>query len=90
MRVLPDTAIQYFMRLSQLIVSKMPSFELPGEVEADESYFGGVGKGGLGPSSAGGKGVVFGLFKMSWKFFTAMIPNGRQIQIWSLSRRRLN
>jgi hypothetical protein len=33
------------MRLRQLIASKLPSYELDGEVEADESYFGGARKG---------------------------------------------
>ena len=28
------------MRLRHLIASKLPSYELSGEVEADESYFG--------------------------------------------------
>ena len=31
------------MRLRKLIASKLPSYELSGEVEADESYFGGKG-----------------------------------------------
>ncbi len=37
-----NTSIQFYMRLSKLIASKIPSYELSGEVEADESYFGGV------------------------------------------------
>jgi transposase-like protein len=39
--VQPNTAIRFFMRLRQLIASKLPSYELSGDVEADESYFGG-------------------------------------------------
>jgi transposase len=35
--VQPNTAIRFFMRLRQLIASKLPSYELSGEVEADES-----------------------------------------------------
>ena len=35
----------FFQRLRKLIASKLPSYELSGEVEADESYFGGVRKG---------------------------------------------
>ena len=30
------------MPLRKLIASKLPSYELSGEVEADESYFGGI------------------------------------------------
>ncbi len=46
--VQPNTVIRFFMRLRQLIASKLPSYELSGEVEADESYFGGVRKGKRG------------------------------------------
>ncbi len=55
-----NTAIRFFMRLRQLIASKLPSYELSGEVEADESYFGGKRNGKRGRGSAG-KVAVFGL-----------------------------
>ena len=48
------------MRLRQLITSKLPSYRLHGEVEADESYFCGVRKGKRG-RGAGGTVAVFGL-----------------------------
>jgi hypothetical protein len=43
------------MPLRKLIASKLPSYELSGEVEADESYFGGMRKGkrGRGRISSG-------------------------------------
>lgn len=34
------TAIQFHMNLRTLIASKIQSYELSGEIEADESYFG--------------------------------------------------
>ncbi len=74
--VQPNTAIRYFMRLRQLIASKLPSFELSGEVEADESYFGGVRKGRRG-RGASGKVAVFGLLKRGGKVYTAIIPNAK-------------
>ena len=40
-----NTATKFFMGLRQLIASKLPSYELSGDVEADESYFGGERKG---------------------------------------------
>lgn len=43
-----NTAIAFFMRLRWRIASNLPSYELSGEVEADESYFGGVRKGKRG------------------------------------------
>ena len=64
--VQPNTAIRFFMRLRQLIASKLPSYRLGGEVEADESYFGGVRKGKRG-RGAGVKVAVFGLLKRGGK-----------------------
>lgn len=70
------TATKFFMRLRYLIASKQPSYKLSGEVEADESYFGGVRKGKRG-RGAGGKVAVFGLLKRGGKVCTAVIPNAK-------------
>ena len=69
-----NTVRVFFQRLRKLIASKLPSYELSGEVEADESYFGGVRKGKRGRGAAG-KIAVFGLLKRGGKVYTAMIPN---------------
>lgn len=69
-----NTAIRFYQRLRQLIASKLPSYELSGEVEADESYFGGVRKGKRGRGAAG-KVPVFGLLKRRGKVYTAIIPD---------------
>jgi hypothetical protein len=58
------------MGLRQLIASKLPSYELSGEVEADENYFGGVRKGKRGRGAAG-KVAVCGLLKRGGKVYTA-------------------
>ena len=71
-----NTAVSYFMRLSRLITAHLPSYRLSGEVEADESYLGGVRKGKRGCGAAG-KIVVFGLLKRSGKVYTAIIPDAR-------------
>lgn len=71
-----NTAIGFFMRLRCLIASKIPSYELSGEVEADESYFGGIRKGKRG-RGAGGKVAVFGLLKRGGKVYTAIVPNAK-------------
>lgn len=68
------TAITFYQRLRKLIASKLPSYELSGEVEADESYFGGRRKGKRGRGAAG-KVPVFGLLKRRGKVYTAIIPN---------------
>ena len=67
-----NTAIRFYQRLRQLIASKLPGYKLFGEVEADESYFGGVRKGKRGRGSAG-KVAEFGLLKRGGKVYTAII-----------------
>ena len=74
MEIQPNTASRFFMGLRQLISSKLPSYRLEGEAEADESYFGGVRKGKRG-RGAGGKIIVFGLLKRGGNVYTAIIPN---------------
>lgn len=71
-----NTSIRFFMGLRQLIASKLPSYDLSGEVEADESYFGGVRKGKRG-RGASGKVAVFGLLKRGGKVYTAIIPDSK-------------
>ena len=71
-----NTATNFFMRLRRLIAGKLPSYELSGEVEADESYFAGTRKGKRG-RGASGKVTVFSLLKRSGKVFTAIVPNAR-------------
>ena len=71
-----NTVRVFYQRLRKLIASKLPSYELSGEVEADESYFGEVRKGKRGRGAAG-KIAVFWLLKRSGKVYTAMIPNAK-------------
>ena len=71
-----NTAITFYMKLRQLIASKLPSYELYGQVEADERYFGGRRK-GLRGRGAAGKIAVFGLLKRGGKVYTAIIPNAK-------------
>jgi transposase len=71
-----NTAIQFYINLRTLIASKIPSYELSEEIEADESYFGGVRKGKRGRGAAG-KVAVFELLKRGGKVFTAIIPNAK-------------
>ena len=71
-----NTAVSYFMRLRHLIAAHLSSYRLSGEVEADESYFGGVRKGKRGRGAVG-KIVFLGLLKRSGKVYTAIIPDAR-------------
>ena len=86
--VQPNSAARFFQRLRQLIASKLPSYDLSGEVEADESYFGGVRKGKRGRGAAG-KVAVFGLLKRGGKVYTAIIPNARTETILPIIHERV-
>ena len=58
-----STAAYYFHRLRLLIFQNSPHLEMfDGEIEVDESYFGGHRKGKRGRGAAG-KVAVFGLLK---------------------------
>lgn len=82
------TSATFFMRLRQLIASKLPSYELSGEVEADESYFGGVRKGKRGRGAAG-KVAVFGLLKRGGKVYTAIIPDAKTETLMPIIREKV-
>jgi len=60
-RVNPKTAVYYFHRLREIIAYAVFS----GEIEVDESYFGGKRKGQRGRGAAG-KVPVFGLWSQKW------------------------
>ncbi len=75
-----NTGITFYMRLRQLIASKLPSYELYGQVEVNESYFGGRRKGMRGRGAAG-KIAVFGLVKRGGKVYTALIPSQTLLSI---------
>lgn len=83
-----NTARVFYHRLRQLIASKLPSYDLSGEVEADESYFGGVRKGKRGRAAAG-KVPVFGLLKRGGTVFTAIIPHARSKTLLPIIREQV-
>lgn len=86
--VQPNTAAMFFLRLRQLIASKVPSYQLEGEVEADESYFGGQRKGKRGRGAAG-KVPVFGLLKRGGKVYTAIIPDASTDTLMNIIEERV-
>ena len=71
------TAAYFFHRLREIIMlateNEMP---LAGEIEVDESYFGGRRKGMRGRGAAG-KVPVFGLLKRGGKVYAKVIPNAK-------------
>ena len=73
------TGAYYFQRLRELIAAhteQAANEAFGGEVEIDESYFGGVRKGKRGRGAAG-KVPVFGLLKRGGKGYAKIIPNAK-------------
>jgi transposase len=70
-----STAAYYFHRLREIIYQATED-EVPfsGEIEVDESYFGGIRKGKRGRGS-GGKVPVFGLLKRGGRVYAKVIPD---------------
>jgi transposase len=72
-----NTAAYYYQRLREIITHHLEqeSIEIfDGEIEVDESYFGGTRKGKRG-RGAGGKVPVFGLLKRGGRVYTKIISN---------------
>lgn len=72
-----NTAQLFFLKLRTLIAEKQDAkIAFEGEIEADESYFGGKRKGKRGRGAAG-KVPVFGLLKRGGKVFAEIIPDAK-------------
>ena len=83
------TASYYFHRLRLLIHDSSEHLEmLDGEVEADESYFGGARKGKRG-RGAGGKVPVFGLLKRNGKVCSVIVPNAQSTTLLPIIREKV-
>ncbi|HDL5451098.1 TPA: IS1595-like element ISMha2 family transposase, partial [Mannheimia haemolytica] len=83
------TAAYYFHRLRLLIYQHSPHLEMfEGEIEADESYFGGARKGKRGCGAAG-KTAVFGLLKRDDKVYTVVVPNTQSATLLPIIREKV-
>lgn len=85
------TAAYYYHRLREIIAYKL-SLEsdefLSGEIEVDESYFGGHRKGKRGRGAAG-KVPVFGLLKRGGKVYTKVIPDAKADTLMPIIREKV-
>jgi transposase len=72
-----STAAFYYHRLREIIaLESEDASPLFGQIEVDESYFGGYRKGKRG-RGAGGKIPVFGLLKCGGKLYAKIIPDAK-------------
>lgn len=85
-----NTTALFYRKLRELIVEQAAADEelLGGEIEADESYFGGIRKGKRGRGAAG-KVPVFGLLKRSGKVFVLPIPDVKSNTLMPIIRRKI-
>ena len=75
-----NSAILFYVKLREVIAAHLEQETpyLAGDVEVDESYFGGHRKGKRGRGAAG-KVPVFGLLKRGGKVHAVMIPNAKSL-----------
>jgi transposase len=86
-----STAAYYFQRLREILAyqCEQESHEVfDGEIELDESYFGGKRKGKRG-RGAGGKVPVFGLLKRNGKVYTKIIPDASSATLMPIITRKI-
>ena len=85
------TAAYYFHRLREIICYRLEleaDHVVGGEIEVDESYFGGRRKGKRG-RGAGGKVPVFGLLKRGGRVYTKIIPDARSATLIPIIERKV-
>lgn len=83
------TAHLFYHKLRQLITEKLHEDQpLDGEIEVDESYFGGVRKGKRGRGAAG-KVPVFGLLKRQTKVYAMMVENTKTATLWPILQQKI-
>ena len=86
-----NTAIYYYQRLREIIyenVEEEGQEYFAGEIEVDESYFGGHRKGNRG-RGAKGKVAVFGLLKRNGKVYTRVIADAKTETLLPIIKRKV-
>ncbi|MCK5554801.1 MAG: IS1595 family transposase [Alphaproteobacteria bacterium] len=85
-----NSAIRFFHKLRGKIAIKQQNraAQFCGEIEVDESYFGGHRKGKRGRGAAG-KVIVFGLLKRGGKVYTVSVSNVQRKTLLPLIRRKI-
>jgi transposase-like protein/predicted RNA-binding Zn-ribbon protein involved in translation (DUF1610 family) len=72
------SALRMAHKIRQYMSDVDGSPRLNGHVEADETYVGGVKRGGKGGRSGDGKAVVFGLLQRGGNLYTAVVENAHR------------
>jgi len=86
-----STAAYFYLRLREIIALELDQEcheVFDGEIEVDESYFGGRRKGKTGRGAAG-KIPVFGLLKRGGKVYTKIIPDASSATLFPIIERKV-
>lgn len=85
-----NSSIRFFHKLREKIAIKQQSLceQFCGEMELDESYFGGVRKGKRGRGAAG-KVPVFGILKRGGKVYTQVVNDTKTTTLMSIIRSKI-
>jgi len=85
-----NTSSKFYDRLRQVIALRLGKATpfMDGEIEVDESYFGGARKGKRGRGAAG-KMPVFGLLKRNGKVYAQVIPDSRGSTLMGIMRTKI-
>jgi transposase len=79
----------FFHKLRVLIYEHSDEYiDFSGEIELDESYFGGVRKGKRGRVAAG-KVPVFGILKRGGKVYTSVINNTKKENLYPIIKEKI-
>ena len=86
-----NTAALFYHKIRQVIVANLAFQEddiFAGEIELDESYFGGHRKGKRGRGAAG-KMVVFGILKRGGKVYTKVIQDTKTNTLFPIIQKKI-
>ena len=84
-----NTARQFYHRLRQIITRQIENeWKFSGEIEVDESYFGGTRKGKRGRGAAG-KVPVFGILERGGRVYTKIIPDAKTKTLMPIIRDKI-
>ena len=84
-----NTATKYYRKWREIIAANIEDISVfDGEIEADESYFGGRRKGKRGRGAAG-KVPVFGLLKRKGKVYTTVINDAKSSTLMPIIKKKI-
>lgn len=86
-----DTVNRYVMAIRERIAAECErAATLSGDIEVDESYFGPKRVKGKWGRGAGGKTVVFGIFKRNGKVYTEIVPDAKKDTLQAVIRGKVD